>query len=56
MTDDPIFSKNVSIAATFREIVRDTIVLLTYQVNNAFGFSKDFHGMGHPVYIFWNIR
>ena len=47
MADDPIFSKSSHIALskltaayTFREVERDTTVLLSYQVSEAFCCTK----------------
>ena len=57
MTDDSIFSKNALIlsshialskltaARTVREFERDTAVLLSYQVNEAFGCTKGIYEM-----------
>ena len=57
MTDDPIFSKSASVlnshialskltgALKFRELERDTIVLFSYRVNEAFCCIKGLCGM-----------
>ena len=54
ITDDPIFSKMDQFKAVtlfyqrsskFREIVRNTVVLRSYQVNETFAFTKGFYEM-----------
>ena len=53
MDRQPDFSKNASIESShialfkfkFREIEKDAIVLLSYQVNEAFCYTKGLYGM-----------